>query len=288
MSVPETGDGVHMVMVADDGGIPAKTDEEKREILLRRQNFEIHNYYPKIKELTYESEFVSISLNQAKQLRDYLIKGDNLLQTVNDDSNNQKYAEFAQLYHAIANKINPNFSYFIRLSTRSPKDCVDKPYFRKLLLFHINDCLNSLTHDSSNNNENNQKQMNDNEIANIKLIAIRMAFTKVMCVNYKNAQILKTNNDKQNDNKNDTNNDNNTSMDESTKKNEMMSHLINLMTYSERCVSDLKRYLDNQELLETWLKKKIKTNLFVYMPVFCFQMRVISELRNFERKIANH
>ena len=65
----EKGDGVYTIIAADDGSLPAKTDEAKQEMLKQRKMFEMYIYYKYIKNFTYRTEFISVSFQQANALK---------------------------------------------------------------------------------------------------------------------------------------------------------------------------------------------------------------------------
>ena len=65
----QKGEGVYTIIAADDGSLPAKTDEAKQMMLKQRKMFEMDSYYKYIKNFTYRTEFISISLEQANALQ---------------------------------------------------------------------------------------------------------------------------------------------------------------------------------------------------------------------------
>jgi hypothetical protein len=137
-------DGATVFIQADDGTFHGPPEERAKLIAMRLQ-FELDQYYPFIKDHTFRTEFVSISLEEAKAWREYN-RGAKLT------------AEQTQLFEAMRGRLHTAItsfqqqpaltsassspapatapapasasaevpSVFVRLSTRSPKDAVDK------------------------------------------------------------------------------------------------------------------------------------------------------------------
>ncbi len=159
-----------MVFTADDGSIPAETEKEKQAILIERQQFEMHSYYPYIKQYTPLTQFIPITFEQTQALRVYFRTGkvqkpaefdslnpENKEKEISDEKGKEKEGENVDLFSAFdefksniqkaideMSSTNENKEeekgggekenkFFIRLSTRSPKDAVDKPPFREKL-----------------------------------------------------------------------------------------------------------------------------------------------------------
>ena len=209
------GDGVYTMIAADDGSLPVKTDEAKQAMLKQRKMFEMDSYYKYIENHTYRTEFVSITFDQANALKLYL-RGIDL--TEEKYSNQQK--EFENLEQNIKNAINKlkndindekeGTKFFVRMSTRSPKDACDKPLFRDKLMNLMKERFINI------DNDNNMNKLNDEYMdLNQRLIGLRECFSKVLCV-------------------------------------ETCQEMLQLLSFSERCVSDLKRLIDHKHLLEKW------------------------------------
>ena len=195
------GDGAYAVIMADDGSLPAKTDDEKAAMLQQRKEFEMDYYYDIIKEYTYQTRFISVSFEEAEALRLYL-RG-----TLKDNTkDNEIFIELKNKLSKCLNEFYDCDNYFIRMSTRSPKDACDKPIFRKKLIGLMK------TYFCNNNGILNNELYNDK---NSLLIGLRECFSKVLSV-------------------------------------KTINSMLDLLSYSERCVSDLKRLVDHKHLLKKW------------------------------------
>lgn len=255
-TAPIALDGVYTVIVADDGALPAKTDEAKQAMLRQRKMFEIDSYYPFIKDHTYKTEFVPITFDEAKMLRLFLRGADlnespfvghyvnalykkmdiaisNLKNSELDDADiDSKENDELVLIDGKSksshqnNILDPEVpdEFFIRLSTRSPKDAADKPIFRERLF----ELMREKFHDE------NGELIEEYPDLNLRLIGLRECFSKVLCVSSK-------------------------------------EEMLRLLSYSERCVSDLKRLIDHRHLLDQWdLYLVIRT--FEFIPI-CNEFR---------------
>jgi len=119
-----------------------------------------------------------------------------------------------------------NSRFFIRMSTRSPKDACDKPLFRQKL-------LSLMTQRFTNSDGSLNEEYKD---LNQRLIGLRECFSKVLCAS-------------------------------------TCDQMLDLLSFSERCVSDLKRLIDHKHLLEEW-------NLFLVIREFEF-IPICNEYRCF-------
>eukprot|EP01083_Nonionella_stella_P037419 101998_1 len=200
----EKGDGVYTIIAADDGSLPVKSDEDKQAMLKQRKMFEMDSYYKYIMHHTYKTEFIPVSFAEANALRLYF--RDTLYQDKNADSI-QHFSNLQANLNTAINKLkstNPSGQFFVRMSTRSPKDACDKPLFRTKLIelmrerFVNEDGFNAEYHD-----------------LNKRLIGLRECFSKVLCVSN-------------------------------------CDQMLELLSFSERCVSDLKRLMDHKHLLDKW------------------------------------
>jgi len=161
--------GIHALMTADDGSLPGNVTEENREAFLAsRRLFEIDQYYESIKDFTFRTTFVQVEEEEAKawrkDLRGALLSEE---ETVLLNSLKTKLSVAIQEYVSEGKKV------FCRLSTRSPKDAVDKMHHRvvPLLVNELNQ-LAKVEHVSV-------EQLDPNS----KLIAIRKAFFESLSVN---------------------------------------------------------------------------------------------------------
>ncbi|ETO11958.1 hypothetical protein RFI_25418 [Reticulomyxa filosa] len=216
--------GVYTMYYADDGTFPTESEEKAKEMLLQRREVEMHNYYEYIKPFTYPTEFVYITMDEAEALRQYFRQGkvdeqdestlhfkklkekitdalkqleakdekqvDNKEQ--NEKENENKYSKKENINHG---------KYFIRLSTRSPKDAVDKPPFIPKLMELLTDRFC-----------NDEKDWEIYQDLNQRLIGLHECFSKVMCVS-------------------------------------TLEEILDLLSYSNRCVSDIRRLVTHKHLL---------------------------------------
>jgi hypothetical protein len=109
--------GAHVLMVADSGEVPGANDEEKAEFLEITRRFEFDVYYPFIQEWTPSSVIVEFTREEASALRNFN-RGSGL-STVEQGV----FEGFKDRLDRAIQMLGPSF---IRLSTRSPKDSVDK------------------------------------------------------------------------------------------------------------------------------------------------------------------
>lgn len=207
-SVEEKGsgfDGVYTVIVADDGSLPAKTDEAKQAMLRQRKMFEMDSYYKYIADHTYNTEFVPVTLDEARALK-LRLRGIDL----DDDQHSTERQHLAALEDkmdiAIRDLDSPDGAFFIRMSTRSPKDAGDKPFCRERLQQLMGAMFEQYP-------EGPLKE--EYQDLNFRLIGFRECMSKVLCVGTR-------------------------------------QEMLELLSYSERCVSDLKRLIDHRHLLDQW------------------------------------
>eukprot|EP01111_Echinosteliopsis_oligospora_P002130 TRINITY_DN13115_c0_g1_i1.p1 TRINITY_DN13115_c0_g1~~TRINITY_DN13115_c0_g1_i1.p1 ORF type:complete len:235 (+),score=47.52 TRINITY_DN13115_c0_g1_i1:58-762(+) len=158
---------MQVFIAADDGTLPGtSTPEEREKLLAMRQLFELDHYYPFIEPFTFKTRFIPVSVEQGKAWRDYnrgaklTNEQDILLQHLRD-----------QIDEAIKSFSEPDHKpkAFFRLSTRSPKDAVDKlPHLPSLLREELTDTYHI----------HNPTLVEDNDI----LIALKRAFFRAMSV----------------------------------------------------------------------------------------------------------
>ncbi|KAL6063817.1 hypothetical protein QOT17_011313 [Balamuthia mandrillaris] len=183
----------------DDGSLPCKP-EELRQLLAERRQFELDQYYDHIQPHTFETRFVAFSLEEAKAWREYNRGAAEL----SKEEEGLLAGLKARLEEAIQLFVERGNAAFVRLSTRSPKDAVDKdeealrPLLVEALLQQQQSC---------------RKASLDELDANDCLIALRKAFFQRMRV---------------------------TSADQ----------VFQLMMYSNRTVSDMKRAIDHADKIE--------------------------------------
>eukprot|EP01129_Flabellula_baltica_P014870 TRINITY_DN725_c0_g2_i1.p1 TRINITY_DN725_c0_g2~~TRINITY_DN725_c0_g2_i1.p1 ORF type:complete len:351 (-),score=83.32 TRINITY_DN725_c0_g2_i1:33-1031(-) len=96
-------------------------EEERQAILENRKLYEIDYYYDHIKDYTFETEFVAFSLEEAKVWRDY-----NRGAALDDESEALMMGLKERIDECIQSFAARGKTVFIRLSSRSPKDAVDK------------------------------------------------------------------------------------------------------------------------------------------------------------------
>lgn len=64
-------EGCTTLMTADDGSLPVQNVEEARLMMEERHNFEIDRYYAQLRDYTFATRFVSVSVQQAEAWRKY-------------------------------------------------------------------------------------------------------------------------------------------------------------------------------------------------------------------------
>lgn len=123
------------VVSVDDGSIPGSNFEEKQRNFDYWQSFNLDYYYDMVQSLTFKSEFVNLEQEQAKKLLKYL-----------SSQSEESLREIQHLIEEINNRINVfKEGAFLKLSSRSPKDAVDKlpnkliPILKRELQNHPND-----------------------------------------------------------------------------------------------------------------------------------------------------
>jgi hypothetical protein len=216
-------------MNADDGSLPCKEGEEEA-LLAYRRLFELDQYYHLLagtdqeedksssqgtNNKTFETRFVEVSMEECKAWREWN-RGAAL------DSSQQRHIDAlkTRLETAIQHfvRTSPAHAAFVRLSTRSPKDAVDKvpgliPILREQLQQEKRKC-----------EEAGDREYGGNE----RLVGLRRAFMRVMAV---------------------------TNADEA----------LQLIMYSSRAISDIKRALDFADK-SSWNLKLIVRE-FVEIPI---------------------
>jgi hypothetical protein len=101
----------HSVVHTDDGSLVGGIDT-----LMNREAYEMHSYYDVIRELTFPTEFVAFSLDEARAWRQrYAGK------TLTTEEETTCFVLETRLSNAI-NRVGGSQGVFVRLSTRSPKD----------------------------------------------------------------------------------------------------------------------------------------------------------------------
>ncbi|KAL6058969.1 hypothetical protein QOT17_014497 [Balamuthia mandrillaris] len=183
----------------DDGSLPCKP-EELRQLLAERRQFELDQYYDHIQPHTFDTRFVAFSLEEAKAWREYNRGAAEL----SKEEEGLLAGLKARLEEAIQVFVERGNAAFVRLSTRSPKDAVDKDEeaLRPLLVEAL-----------LQQQQRSRKASLDELDANDCLIALRKAFFQRMRV---------------------------TSADQ----------VFQLMMYSNRTVSDMKRAIDHADKIE--------------------------------------
>eukprot|EP00026_Physarum_polycephalum_P011726 Phypoly_transcript_11967.p1 GENE.Phypoly_transcript_11967~~Phypoly_transcript_11967.p1 ORF type:complete len:362 (+),score=58.85 Phypoly_transcript_11967:36-1088(+) len=201
-------DGVQVFIAADDGTLSG-TKEEREAKLAERRLFEIDQYYHLIEPYTFKTVFIDISVEQGQAWRDFN-RGAKL-----DEAQTKILEELkSNIDKPIKEFVAKGNAAFFRLSTRSPKDAVDK--IEKLKLLLCDQFRSSL--------EKYKQELDYNQ----KLVALRRAFFKAMSVK---------------------------SVDEA----------LQLVMYSSRAISDMKRALDNLDV-SPWNMKAIVRE-FVDIPI---------------------
>eukprot|EP00485_Elphidium_margaritaceum_P021288 CAMPEP_0202718600 /NCGR_PEP_ID=MMETSP1385-20130828/123716_1 /ASSEMBLY_ACC=CAM_ASM_000861 /TAXON_ID=933848 /ORGANISM="Elphidium margaritaceum" /LENGTH=295 /DNA_ID=CAMNT_0049381403 /DNA_START=10 /DNA_END=893 /DNA_ORIENTATION=+ len=214
----ERTDGVYSVIAADDGSLPAKTDEDKQAMLKQRKLFEMDSYFQYIEHHTYQTRFIPITISQAHSLKLYFSGKDLSLAQYKEQKSELEQlktniqsgidalrSELEQQNNDVKND-DSELAFFVRLSSRSPKDACDKPLFRRKLL----ELMRRRFIDPATGAFN--EEYND---LNRRLIGLRECFSRVLSVS--NSE-----------------------------------QMLQLLSFSERCVSDLKRLMDHQHLLDKW------------------------------------
>jgi hypothetical protein len=109
-------DGARVVSV-DDGAIPGNTPEEKAATWRYWQEFNLDRYYSEIEEFTFRTTFIELSLHQAESLSKVL----------RDAPLTVEEKEYIQSLTTRLNEAITTYGKaFAKLSSRSPKDAVDK------------------------------------------------------------------------------------------------------------------------------------------------------------------
>ena len=105
---------------ADDGSLPFKTESENIEALQSHVDFSMDHYYEHIKRFTFPTTFVDVSITEARAWREYN-RGAKLEQSQQQAMDGLLH----RLEQSILESGNAG-GVFVRLSTRSPKDAIDK------------------------------------------------------------------------------------------------------------------------------------------------------------------
>lgn len=64
-------EGGTVLITTDDGSLPVQTEEEARQMMEERQTFEIDRYYDMLRDHTFATRFVPVSVLQAQAWRKY-------------------------------------------------------------------------------------------------------------------------------------------------------------------------------------------------------------------------
>eukprot|EP01125_Pyxidicula_operculata_P021152 TRINITY_DN8049_c0_g1_i1.p1 TRINITY_DN8049_c0_g1~~TRINITY_DN8049_c0_g1_i1.p1 ORF type:complete len:375 (-),score=73.03 TRINITY_DN8049_c0_g1_i1:15-1139(-) len=160
------GDGVYVVITADSGELPHHlTEEEKVQYLSERRKFEMDQYYNKIAKHSFKTVFLELAVDEVKAWRQYNING-----KLNEEESVLMNKFKDRVKSTIEDFHKEQLDVFIRLSTRSPKDAVDK----------MNKVLPLIRHELSKikhrDDDSELEKLND------QLIALRAAFFKSMKV----------------------------------------------------------------------------------------------------------
>lgn len=113
-------DGVYTVHTADDGSLPCSTEREALEMLQTHVDFSMDQYIDKIQPLTFRTTFVNVSVDEGRAWRDF-----NRAVALTAEHQHAMNALSSLLESAIR-QLNSHHGVFVRLSTRSPKDAIDK------------------------------------------------------------------------------------------------------------------------------------------------------------------
>ena len=212
---------MYTIISADDGTLPVKSDEAKQAMLRQRKQFEMDSYYPYIRNHTYATEFVPISFEQAQALKLFL-RGIDLEQEQYTKEHRSVMDLSARIESAMAQLKGTGDSdaFFVRMSTRSPKDASDKPVFREKLLDLMQRCFV----------DDGDGALNGEYLdLNRRLIRVRECLSKVLCVS-------------------------------------RCADMLKLLSFSERCLSDLKRLIDHAHLLDSW-DLSLVLRRFSFIPI---------------------
>jgi len=152
------GDGCTVFMAAESGNVPC-TEDEREAFLAYQRLYEIDQYYESIKDYTFQTDFLELSVEEVKAWR---------LFNKNGKMTNEENRLFEQLKSRLDQKIKTisknGQGAFVRLSTRSPKDACDKIPERVIPLI-VSKLRNASIPDEKSN-----------ETTNMKLIVLRTAF----------------------------------------------------------------------------------------------------------------
>jgi hypothetical protein len=161
------GTGGSVLLTVDDGSLPC-SEENRGEFLAYRRIFEIDQYFKYIEKHTFRTKFVELTFEEGKAMRTM------------DDSQGHVTNIKRKLDEAISEFL-PNGA-FVRLSTRSPKDAVDKCEPEKLV-------QEIAKHMKAEMVKRNVQDPEEFEV-NTKLICLRRAFFDRMRV-FNSADVFK-------------------------------------------------------------------------------------------------
>lgn len=114
------GDGAIVFLATDDGLVPGNTDAERASFLQETRLFEIDQYYHHLEGLTPRTSFVEVSLEEGFAWR-AANRGSKLTVAEADH-----WARLTARLQTAIETMGRGQPVFVRLSTRSPKDAVDK------------------------------------------------------------------------------------------------------------------------------------------------------------------
>ena len=124
--------GATVLMTSDDGSLPLREGETVADLLAERARFELDAYYPWLAPCTMETRFVEVSPSVATAWRKHnrgteLAAEETASMARLRDSLDEAIRSFKPAVVAQASApCDKMWGAFVRLSTRSPKDAVDK------------------------------------------------------------------------------------------------------------------------------------------------------------------
>eukprot|EP00966_Prymnesium_polylepis_P249327 5764260-Prymnesium_polylepis.2 len=114
-------DGATLFVTADDGMLPLRPGETAAEVLAQRRDLELHSYFSEIEPLTFQTRFVPIDIATTEAWRI-----DNRGGALSAQEQARLSTLRAQVSAHVSDFAAAGHRSFVRLSTRSPKDAVDK------------------------------------------------------------------------------------------------------------------------------------------------------------------
>eukprot|EP00494_Astrolonche_serrata_P025035 UN25296 len=202
MTDEDQGSGTYMYVHAYDGTLNHVPENERAQLLKQRREVELHSYYENIKDLTFKTEFINLSRQTAEIWRLHNMGKKILFKRI-------------QLYNRLKANLEEKIKLykngaFVRLSTRSPKDAVEKlDQMSNTVVENLNRKFNQ-NRTGCGLMHHPYPEILQNEWSNARLIAVRQVYM----------ELLKVNN---------------------------ADEAMELFMYSSRTVSDMKRALDYQK-----------------------------------------